>query len=254
MSRILKQILYGLFFLTVLVFSAAAIFWRFLPEPSCTNNREDWGEAGVDCGGNCEQFCIPADLMALTATNIRVFNPLSGYIALWAQIQNPNPEFGARQFEYEAIFYDAAGVIVGRQDGDSFIYPGEIKGLAVFWENPAAGVVRRAEIAIGSPDWISASEFRKPQIVLQGPQTAEQADKIEVTGRVENQDTVEVTELTIMALFQSSPNNPAGVSATRMPALGAGQSAAFSINHPPLTGVDPAFTRYFVFARRPALR
>ena len=65
MPRLAKQLAYGCLFLAVFAAGTGLLYLAFLPQQSCTNDRHDWGEEGVDCGGACARACLPAELRRL---------------------------------------------------------------------------------------------------------------------------------------------------------------------------------------------
>lgn len=253
MSRLAKQFLYGVFYLSVWAVILGGLYFLFLkPEPSCTNGVRDRGEEGIDCGGTCPALCLPQTLQGVEVSgSVQVFFPGTNTASLLAKLQNPNLELGARTFAYEFALYGTGGELLRAARGRSFIYPGEIKYLADFFEFPDARKIRRAELRVDSIDWVPASGFERPEFSLQERKTTSGESSVEVSGRLVNRDTFTFPRVTLTAILKSGLDRAIGVSQTELRELSPGESRAFTIIHPPLAALDASKTEVFVSAERP---
>lgn len=253
MSRIIKQLIYGFFFL--LFFALAGTFFYYVyirPSPSCFNGRQDRGEEGVDCGGNCAAACIPANLAPIEIREEpKVFNPLPNFVGVLVRIQNPNLNFASRNFNYRIDFYDDAGAVVTSRSGISFIYAGEIKYIADFASVENVAKISRAEIFAENPDWIPGERYPAPKISIQEKRTEVIGESVVASGRFLNQDFVDFPTVEIIAIFYDNFGLTVGVSKTEVENVKIGESRTFTVLHPFLNSVDTARTEYFVYARRP---
>ena len=253
MPRLAKQFLYGLFF--ILFFSGIAFgFYRLFLKPagSCFDTVQNQGEEGVDCGVVCGNICLPADLRQIEVVGAAtVFHPSPDRVSVLAKIQNANAAVGARHFSYELHFYDDAGNALRMEQGDSFIYPREIKYLAHFADSSGLEKAHRADIVIRDPQWAAADDFTAPHVTIVN-YSASGGDKgLMVEGRVVNDDTIPLPTVTILAFFYGGFGQVAGVSKTELTGLAPKEARDFTIAHPAISQANTSKADVFVTASRP---
>ena len=111
-------------FLIVAVVMALFVFlyvYKSLPNPSCSDNKQNQSEEGVDCGGPCEQCVVaPKDIITLWT---RVFELKGGVYEVASLIQNPNLFYGLSKVKYSFKLYDSQNVLVAAKEGETFIGP-----------------------------------------------------------------------------------------------------------------------------------
>ncbi len=115
---------FGIIFLLIAVL-AAVLLWTFWPQPSCTDQKQNGAEEGVDCGGTCPNKCLgelPKSPLVLWKD---YFIVRSGVFDVGALVENQNIKLGSRKFDYVFRVYDRAGLLVSQKEGRTFLYPGE---------------------------------------------------------------------------------------------------------------------------------
>jgi len=247
----LKQFLYGLLYLGILALLLYGAYnWFLVPEASCSNGRADANENGIDCGGVCANACLPLELQELVVGDARHFVPVPGTLSAFAQVRNPNQEWGAKNFSYTFSFLDQNGATVLAREGKSFIYPGEIKYLAVFANSERAREIAQVRFTPSSPDW-TETMTRRPEISIREKQTEIIGNLVRVQGKITNNDTIIFPEVELIAVFRGTLGQISGVSRTTLNAVAAGEIRRFTIEHPSLPGLDPQKTEIFISAARP---
>lgn len=96
---------------------------RFIPEPTCFDNRKNQGELEADCGGPC----APCELRNPAALKIfwaRAVEARPGFYDVAALIENVNEALSSREVRYEFILFDDLGSVAFRQ-GTTYIFPRE---------------------------------------------------------------------------------------------------------------------------------
>ncbi len=148
-----RQITIGLLVVGVLLVIAGVLAWVLWPAPNCSDGEKNQDETGIDCGGSCPQICANA-VAPLKVLWARVLPAREGEWYVAALIQNQNLTVGSRRVAYELKLLDAAGGVVTRRSGETFINPGE---TAVILETniPVAGgrTPTRALVTITPPVW-----------------------------------------------------------------------------------------------------
>ncbi|MDO8495800.1 MAG: hypothetical protein Q7S32_04820 [bacterium] len=155
MPRAIKQIVFGAGFLVIIGFISFGIYQLWKVEPTCSDQIQNQGEEGVDCGFVCTNTCLdtmsPIDIQSGYLFKM-VENDLEKDYDVLFKIRNPNSGFGASEIEYEVNLFDAKNSLFLRKRGFSYILPGQTKYIyepMIRTEVPA----RRVELKIISVSW-----------------------------------------------------------------------------------------------------
>jgi hypothetical protein len=252
MSRLSKQFVYGGIYLVLVGLLGLGVAGLVRPASSCVDARQNGAELGVDCGPVCGNFCVPSDLSPITVSEEpRVFHPAPGTVASYAKIENANQEFGAKSFDYTFTFYDTGGTKLGMKAGRSYIYAGEIKQLVAIADLKGAATAIRAEVKIDRPEWNPNDDFPRPNIALQDRAARADAQGLHAEGKFVNRDASALVAADAVAIFHNHAGSPLGVSETALAGFRPGESRMFTILHPPILGVDPERTQFFIYGKRP---
>lgn len=118
-----------IFFLIVGLIVFAFIYPIIFKKPTCTDNKKNGTETGIDCGGSCLKVC-EADAFEPSVLWSRAF-PVTGNIYnLVALVDNQNKNSGSKEVAYEFRVYDTTNKLIGRRQGSTFLSPN--KQTAVF--------------------------------------------------------------------------------------------------------------------------
>ncbi len=112
-----------IFLLTGLL--GVVLAWSLWPQPSCTDQKQNGEELGVDCGGICPNKCLGEIVKSPIVLWQDYFMVRSGVFDVGALIENQNIKIGTRKFEYIFKVYDKEGRSVAQKEGQTFLYPGE---------------------------------------------------------------------------------------------------------------------------------
>lgn len=140
------------FLVIAAVFAGVAfrIATKFLPSPTCFDNRKNQMELGVDCGGPCEpcELRNPKSISVFWAHLGRAAPQAFDAVAL---VENPNEALSSASLRYQFLFFDDQGQI-GQKEGSAFIFPQE----RVYIVEPHVVLSRepvRVEFRITGVDW-----------------------------------------------------------------------------------------------------
>ena len=148
----------------VVALGTIPILWfgmRFIPSPTCFDNRQNSGEVGIDCGGQCAP-CELKNPKALSVFWTRLA-PAGGdlYDAV-ALVENQNQALASGDVRYEFSLFDDLG-LVARKTGTAFIYPQE----RLYVVEPALRTTRkpvRVEFRVTGIAWRTSHEL--PPIIV----------------------------------------------------------------------------------------
>lgn len=92
------------------------------PDPTCSDQKKNRGESGVDCGGPCAKICLDSreSLRVLWA---RPFVVAPGVASAVALILNPNPALGAEATPYRLRLYDERNILIVERRGFARVPP-----------------------------------------------------------------------------------------------------------------------------------
>lgn len=233
--RLARHLLYGFFYLLAL----AVIFWLiyilFLkPAPTCSDKIKNQKETGIDCGGPCAN-CEIAELKPLTLNWAMALPAGENEISVLAEIANPNPNFGAQIFSYQFKVIGPFGALLKTVDGQSFIYPGEIKYII----EPSLEInlqdVSRTEFLINKDSvmWQSEKELSRPNLGILSNQTIISNGSVTVKGVIQNKDPLLISQTKIIAiLYNSQGSQILNASYTTLTELKGDEQRAFSVGFP----------------------
>lgn len=209
--RLVKQMLFGILYILII----AAIFWiiyiLFLkPEPTCFDKTKNQGETGIDCGGPCPA-CEITQLKPLTVNWAIALPARENEISVLAEIANSNSDFGAQTFSYQFKVIGPFGSSLKTVNGQSFIYPGEIKYIMepTLKINPQD--VSRVEFSSSTINnsvlWQSKKELTKPKLSTNSVKTTITNQGVTVKGIVKNENPLLISQVKIIAILYNSLGN-----------------------------------------------
>ncbi|MDP3881168.1 MAG: hypothetical protein Q8Q32_03260, partial [bacterium] len=173
--KFIKQLIYGLLYLTIIVGIVYLFYASALKSaPSCFDNKLNQDEEEVDCGGSCET-CAIRHLKAIEySREALIDSPIDGESILIFQLENPNPHFGAKAFNYTANFYpdnSTSSPALYQFSATSFIYPEELKTIIYPGVKIDRGEVERIEIFLSDINWAPREEYNRPKTLIRSVET-----------------------------------------------------------------------------------
>ena len=121
-NRQLKYFSGFTFFVALVIFIIISpIIFR---KPTCTDNRKNGTETGVDCGGSCTLMC-KEDVTAPVVLWSRAFPVIGNTYNLVSFIENRNKSSAVYSAKYEFRIYDKDNKLIGRREGSTFIPPNQ---------------------------------------------------------------------------------------------------------------------------------
>ena len=148
--RARRQLLIMVLVLAVFVGTGLWVFQKFLPLPSCMDNKQNQGEFGIDCGASCApcELKHPKPITTFWARSVKVRENVFDAAAL---IQNQNEVLSSGHVVYEFALFDEFGLVT-RKIGETYLLAQErtsvIEPSIVTSRDPT-----RVEFRIMSIDW-----------------------------------------------------------------------------------------------------
>lgn len=132
--------------------------------PSCTDNTQNQGEAGIDCGGPCPYLCTDQTL-APTVLFTKAVPSTGGRIDIAASIENKNPNAAAKAVPYRVQLYGTDRLPVADISGTVDLPPGATVPIYIPAASTGRQTVANAFLTIdpSAIRWYAVS--RDPRIV-----------------------------------------------------------------------------------------
>lgn len=197
MNRTLKQILYGGFYVFLILFFLWGFYnLSFAPAPTCSDGIQNQGETEIDCGGPC-QSCDIANLKPLDIKEgIKKISFASKHSA-FVTLSNLNSDYSG-DFEYKLSLLSDSGAVVDEIYGTSYALPYEKDYIVHTSSNDFSTV----KFEILGTEWNKLEDFSKPEVSnVKGSLTD---NGVEVSGEVIGDSPVSYEEVRVIALFRDS--------------------------------------------------
>lgn len=220
MSRLVKQLLYGAFYLILLILIVWGGIALFSGEkPRVVEN----GESSTDYK--------PLRILG----GLEVFQLESGDVSVFARVQNPNEEVDAR-FDYRVVLFGEKGVL-GEVNGRGVAFAGDVFYIAGLVSNQPK--VTRVELQGFDVDWIKTGEIDKPNITFQNASARLESGEIVINGVVKNEGLLSGFDVEVVMLLKDRFSFPVFAVKSTIRDFSSREEKNFSITFPE----DPELTR-----------
>lgn len=251
MSRLVKQIIYGAFYL--LITGLLIIVFFQIPvtvKSNCTDLIKNGNETGVDCGGSCP-ICVLNEMASLQKIGeVKLFSLNSGQIALLAQIANQNPKLVASEFSYRFLIYDNFNNLIQAINGTETLYASESKYIYAANIAPLGAEIGWVNLEILNTNWSDVQDSLRPSLEIENFKTEADKEIIKISGTVFNQSPILAEEVKITGLISDRLGVELFAAQTLISKIGGSDRGVFTIYFPrdkALTDrVDPAATEIFI--------
>jgi len=228
-----------LFYIGVLViFFLALAFLVVYPQisklPSCTDNKQNGDEAGIDCGGSCVKACT-FEVDQISVLWARTFEIIPGRYNAVAYLQNLNKDTAIYKIKYRFRFADKDNIYIGKRDGETFIPPGG--QFAIF--EPGIGLGNSIPVFTTfefteTPVWNTVPEDKLSQlkILVSDIKLENQNTSPRLSATIKNNSFFIVPEVSVVALLYDQKGNAVSASSTFLDTLDRGESKEINFTWP----------------------
>lgn len=145
----------------ILILFFIFIFPRLRTTPTCFDGKQNGGEAGIDCGGNCALFCS-ATALDMSILWARPFKVIDGRYNVLALVENQNTDTALASIAYEFRLYDENNVFITRKTGTTYILPNNKTAIFEAGLDTGSRIATRAEFSfIEQPLWLQTPKLSK---------------------------------------------------------------------------------------------
>ncbi len=222
-----RKFLYVLIVFLVLGTVFALVFRNVLYQPAtCTDNRKNGMETGVDCGGACARYC-PNTLSLPKLRWVRSFPVAPGFVHALASLEHNYPNTGLRSLTYEFTLFDAKNEVITTRRGETFI---GAHGRTVIIEpliqvGNRTPVLTRFEI-LSSDSWEKFPDVATGAVLkVERTELDEEIDATRLTAILQNQSLVPLEAVQVVAILYDENDNAITASKTELPRVAPGTRA-----------------------------
>lgn len=210
-----RKILYALAVVGVMILLVAYPVYKTLnPTPTCSDQKQNGDEGGVDCGGSCNLYCS-SQVKDIRVVWAKAFLVVPGRYDLGAYVENPNLNAGIRATRYTLRMFDSTGTLLAEGKGAAEIPPAGTR-LLFIGNIMATGTPDRVEVEFNREDlkWVKAEV--EPAVLVTKNQSLKSTDtKPRFDATLLNTDLVnDVGHTSLGAIIYDAARHPVAISLT----------------------------------------
>jgi hypothetical protein len=236
-----RQILYVLFLVIVFSIFAFLISYPYLNKPpTCSDQKQNGTETGVDCGGGCARACL-FEVDKISVLWSHAFKVVPGRYNAVAYLENHNSDKVVQKIKYRFRFADQNNIYIGKREGETVVPAGT--RFAVFETAIDVGnsipVYTTFEFT-ETPEWVTVPKEKIDQLkIVVSDIKLENADTSpSLSATIKNNSLFIIPELDVVAILYDAKGNAISASRTYLEKLGGGEGADIHFTWPePLPGV-----------------
>jgi len=212
-----RQIFYvTILVLLILVSVFLIIYPKLTKAPTCTDNKQNGDELGVDCGGSCIKACSTQvdDISILWARSFRV---IPGRYNAVAYLINHNKNTAVTKINYRFRFADENNIYIGKREGSTFVPPGG--NFAVF--EPGIDIGNSIPVYVTfefteKPVWLQVPQDKIEQlkILISNIQLVDEKTNPKLSATVKNNSLYTIPKLDVIAILYDEGGNAVSTSRT----------------------------------------
>jgi len=223
--RIRRKFYYTIIALLPLMILAGALYYSFaFPDPTCSDGVQNGNEAGVDCGGVCEQIC-QSGITGARVNWSRSFLVSDDVYNAAAYIENPNSSLEAKSVPYRFRLYDRKDLLIAERRGTMLIPPQPVTVAFESGIEADGRPVARTDFSfVGEPFWEKSDRTRVRLPVANKTLLNGTSSKPRLTFDIQNKSIYDYREIDIAGVIYNGIKKPVHVSQTHFDRL-EGQSS-----------------------------
>ena len=207
--------------------------------PSCTDNKQNGDEKGIDCGGSCRESCT-FEVDKISTLWSRTFEVIPGRYNAVAYLENHNKNTAIYKISYKFRFADKDNIYIGKRDGETFVPAGG--KFAIF--EPGIGVGNSIPVYTTfefteTPVWNTVPEDKLNQlkVLVSDIKLENQNTTPHLSATIKNDSFFTIPEVSIVALLYDEKGNAVSASRTYLDVLAGEESKNVDFTWPePISG------------------
>ena len=225
-----QAILIGSIALLVIVIISVSGYVLFNTPNSCSDNKQNQDETGVDCGGKCTRICEDQSKPLILEWS-RLFKIREGVYSTVARVSNPSNDSIARDVPYTFSLKDGQGKVVATRSGTIFV---PTRSTFVVFEGAISALGNPETVSFQfdkEPEWIR-SDYVQPTLVILDKQLTDLDTSPRLVANVSNPNIIDAKDVTLTSLIYDDQGNVVQASETFIEKIAAGATAKATFTWP----------------------
>ncbi|TSC70090.1 MAG: hypothetical protein G01um101470_893 [Parcubacteria group bacterium Gr01-1014_70] len=243
--RLRKKLFFFLIFAVIVLLVAGFVAYRIIPEPSCTDRRQNQEEERIDCGGpNCAP-CIEEKPDNLVVLWQRFFEVRTGVYDVAALVQNVNLTIGSDDVPYTFELFDKEGTRIIQKKANTYVLPNQ--QFLVFEGGLETGirVPVRVSFQIKPFQWRPAEEQALPVIVSRSERQFT-LERPRLLATITNNAFYDIRGLDVAVVVSDINGNAVGVGLSHVKLLPDSKNVEVAYTWPHPFAALPSDVRYII--------
>jgi hypothetical protein len=236
-----RQIFYIIILiLFIAVFGFLIIYPKLNKAPTCTDNKQNGTETGIDCGGSCAKACL-AQVDDISILWARAFKVIPGRYNAVAYMINHNKNTAIEKINYRFRFADANNIYIGKREGSTFVPPGG--NFAVF--EPGIDIGNSIPVYVTfeftqKPTWLQVPQDKIDQlkILVSNIELVDEKTSPKLSATIKNNSLFTIPNVDVIAILYDEGGNAISTSRTYLSNFNPLQNSNINFTWPePMPGV-----------------
>ena len=212
---------------------AVVIIATIYKAPSCTDQKQDGNETGIDCGGPCPYLCSVTEIPPQVSFVVPVF-PQPGRTDVIAYVENKNPDAEVQGARYQVELYDNANQLIASKVGTMNLPPATTEPLFIPDIYIGTDAAHAAFLTFDPASLLWQRDSARPILPQQSQLQLIDGAMPKITAVLTNPTAYPIYNQTVVVTVFNAKNNAIGASQTVVPVLSAQGSApiVFTWNQP----------------------
>jgi len=230
-----RQILYiTVLILCIAIFGFLIIYPSLSKAPTCSDNKQNGNETGVDCGGSCARACL-AQVDEISVLWARSFRVIAGRYNAVAYFENHNKNIAIDKINYKFRFADKNNIYIGKREGSTFIPP---SGRFAIFE-PAIDVGNSIPVYTTfeftqTPSWIQIypEKIKQLEVLVSRINLINEDTSPVLSATIKNNSLFIIPEVDIVVILYDANHNAVSTSRTYLDSLKAEEERDITFTWP----------------------
>lgn len=214
------------------------LIYTYKPVATCSDGRQNGGETGIDCGGNCAKICVN-QATSLKVLWVRVLPVSRGLYTAAALVENPNAGAGVKKLAYTFRLVDSKNILVNVRSGETFVNPGEKFLIFEGGINVGEGKPVRAFLELGRVEWQKTS--KRPPLLTIDNKSFLNGEPARLTANITNRSITDLKLISVPALLSDESGNAIAAGFTYLERLPRDGALAVFYSWPTSLSMIPSF-------------
>ncbi len=209
-------------------------FFFFYKSPTCSDNKQNGDETGIDCGGGCQKLCQAENLPIILKGDPQVIQVSSTTYAVVMHAENPNVISDILRAGYTFKIYQASTTIPLKViEGNTYVPPGSPFAIFIgpleFGEN----IPTRATFSFKSETLVWNKNITKlPELEIRNKDLTYENTEPRLSAEVRNNSLKDAKNVELTAFLYDEKGNIIGASKTFVDEINKEESAPIIFTWP----------------------